>query len=136
VTAPALILLNLVLVATFWKLVRSPGLLGYAKGGRFYLNWFAVGLITLMDELTSIFYAPAEAHRFIGHQAIFFIAATSLVMRVLSSRMVEIAEVLERNQIRGGGVYSFSYLVLGRWRRWSPSPRSWSPTSSRRASPR
>src|SRR5262249_14393259 len=69
--------------------------------------------ITLMDELTSVFYAPAEAHRFIGAEAIFFIAATSLLMRVLSSRMVEIAQILEQNDIRGGGVYSFSYLVLG-----------------------
>jgi len=66
-----------------------------------------------MDELTSVFYAPAEAHRFIGHKAIFFIAATSLLMRVLSSRMVEIARILEQHDIRGGGVYSFSYLVLG-----------------------
>ena len=66
-----------------------------------------------MDELTSVFYAPAEAHRFIGTQAIFFIAFTSLLMRLLSSRMVEIAQILERNDIRGGGVYSFSYLVLG-----------------------
>src|SRR6185437_17108762 len=31
----------------------------------------------------------------------------------LSSRMVEIAQILERNDLRGGGVYSFSYLVLG-----------------------
>ena len=112
-TALILVLLNLLLVAVFWKLLRRADLLGYAKGGRFYLSWFAVGLITLMDELTSIFYAPAEAHRFIGVSAIFFIAATSLVMRVLSSRMVEIAEILELNKIRGGGVYSFSYLVLG-----------------------
>ena len=73
----------------------------------------SIGVITLMDELTSVFYAPAEAHRFIGTQAIFFIAFTSLLMRLLSSRMVEIAQILERNGIRGGGVYSFSYLVLG-----------------------
>src|SRR2546428_11298093 len=66
-----------------------------------------------MDELTSIFYVPAEAHRFIGARAIFFIAITSLLMRVLSTRMVEIAQVLERHDIRGGGVYSFSYFVLG-----------------------
>jgi len=112
-TAFVLIALNLLLVAVIWKVLRLPDLLGFARGGRFYLSWFAVGLITLMDELTSIFYAPAEAHRFIGHQAIFFIAATSLLMRVLSSRMVEIAEILELNKIRGGGVYSFSYLVLG-----------------------
>ncbi len=112
-TPIVLSILNVVLLGTFLWLLRRPGLLGFAKGGRYYLSWFAVGLITLMDELTSIFYAPAEAHRFIGHQAIFFIAATSLLMRFLSSRMVEIAEILELNNIRGGGVYSFSYLVLG-----------------------
>src|SRR5262249_1261079 len=105
--------LNLALLCVFVLLLLRPGLLGFAKGGKWYLTWFAVGLITLMDELTSIFYAPAEAHRFIGTQAIFFIAATSLLMRFLSSRMVEIAQILERNDIRGGGVYSFSYLVLG-----------------------
>src|SRR5439155_801074 len=51
--------------------------------------------------------------RFIGTQAIFFIAPTSLLMRVLSTRMVEIAQILELHDIRGGGVYSFSYFVLG-----------------------
>src|SRR3989449_1828932 len=66
-----------------------------------------------MDELTSIFYVPAEAHRFIGARAIFFIAITSLLMRVLSTGMVEIAQILERHDLRGGGVYSFSYFVLG-----------------------
>src|SRR6185295_13718858 len=89
--------LNVALLALFAVLFQRQGLLGFAKGGKWYLTWFAVGLITLMDELTSIFYAPAEAHRFIGQQAIFFIAATSLLMRLLSSRMVEIAQVLELN---------------------------------------
>src|SRR6185295_10079604 len=93
--------------------VRRPGLLGYAREGRWYLTWLSIGVITFMDESTSIFYAPAEAHRFIGTQAIFFIAATSLLMRVLSSRMVEIAQILELHGLRGGGVYSFSYFVLG-----------------------
>ena len=50
--------------------MQRADLLGFAKGGKWYLTWFAVGLITLMDELTSVFYAPAEAHRFIGTQAI------------------------------------------------------------------
>ena len=105
--------LNVALLAVFAVLMTREGLLGFAKGGKWYLTWFAVGLITLMDELTSIFYAPAEAHRFIGLPAIFFIAATSLLMRVLSTRMVEIAQILELHDIRGGGVYSFSYFVLG-----------------------
>jgi hypothetical protein len=112
-TTVTLVLLNAVLVVGIAVLIRKRDLLGYAKGGKWYLTWFAVGLITLMDELTSIFYAPAEAHRFIGTQAIFFIAATSLLMRVLSTRMVEIARILEQHGIRGGGVYSFSYVVLG-----------------------
>src|SRR5262249_54651237 len=112
-TPTFLFLLNIGLVFGFGLLLRRKGLLGYAKGGKWYLTWLATGVITLMDELTSVFYAPAEAHRFIGTQAIFFIAFTSLIMRVLSSRMVEIAQILERNDLRGGGVYSFSYLVLG-----------------------
>src|SRR6059036_3599230 len=109
----ALFLLNVGLLALFAVLVQREGLLGFAKGGKWYLTWFATGLITLMDELTSIFYVPAEAHRFIGTRAIFFIAITSLLMRVLSTRMVEIAQILELHDIRGGGVYSFSYFVLG-----------------------
>src|SRR2546430_273901 len=112
-TVIVLFWLNVLLLSLFASLALQPRLLGFAKGGKWYLTWFAVGLITLMDELTSVFYAPAEAHRFIGTQAIFFIAATSLLMRVLSTRMVEIAQILELNDIRGGGVYSFSYLVLG-----------------------
>ncbi len=70
-------------------------------------------MITLMDELTSVFYAPAEAYRFIGPAAIFFIALTSIVIRYFSSRLVEISEILESQKLFGGGVYSFSYLVLG-----------------------
>src|SRR5512134_3344898 len=103
--------LNLALIWLFVYILKKRELLTYYRSGRLWLTWLAIGVITLMDELTSIFYAPAEAHRFIGHKAIFFVAATSLLMRVLSSRMVEIAEILERNNIRGDGVYSFSYLV-------------------------
>src|SRR5207247_1748536 len=109
----ALFWLNVGLLALFAVLVQREGLLCFAKGGKWYLTWFATGLITLMDELTSIFYVPAEAHRFIGTRAIFFIAITSLLMRVLSTRMVEIAQILELHDLRGGGVYSFSYFVLG-----------------------
>jgi amino acid transporter len=60
-----------------------------------------------------VFYAPAEAYRFIGSSAIFFIAFTSLFIHYMTTRLVEIAEILEHHGIFGGGVYSFSYLVLG-----------------------
>jgi amino acid permease-like protein len=113
VTTIVLSAVNILLICVFVWLATRSGLLGFAKGGKWYLTWLATGVITLMDELTSVFYAPAEAHRVIGGRAIFFIALTSLLMRVLSSRMVEIAQILELNDIRGGGVYSFSYLVLG-----------------------
>src|SRR2546430_17631075 len=112
-TVIVLFWLNVLLLSLFASLALQPRLLGFAKGGKWYLTWFAVGLITLMDELTSIFYAPAEAHRFIGTQAIFFIVATSLLIRVLSTRFVEIARILENHNIRGGGAYSFSYFGLG-----------------------
>ena len=109
-----LVAINVGLIVGFALLAAaSQGLLGLRQGRQVVPTWLATGVITLMDELTSVFYAPAEAHRFIGTQAIFFIAFTSLLMRFLSSRMVEIAQILERNDLRGGGVYSFSYLVLG-----------------------
>jgi len=108
-----LIIVNAALVGFFVFLLRKPGLLTSYANGRFWLTWLGVGVITLMDELTSVFYAPAEAFRFIGPAAIFFIALTSILIRFFSSRLVEIAEILENHRMFGGGVYSFSYLVLG-----------------------
>jgi amino acid transporter len=108
-----LVLLNLSLVWTFILLLRKPNLITYSQAGKLWLTWLAVGIITLMDEFTSIFYVPAEAHRFIGLSAIVFIALTSILMRFMSTRFTEIAEILEHNGLIGGGVYSFSYLVLG-----------------------
>jgi amino acid transporter len=108
-----LILLNIGVIGLFVRLFRTKNLLASFSGGRWWLTWLSIAVITLMDELTSIFYAPSEAFRFIGVNAIAFIAVTSIFMRFLSTRMVEIAEILEHHNIRGGGVYSFSYLVLG-----------------------
>ncbi len=110
---PILIALNMAIALLFFYLWRKKNLLSSFENGKWYLSWLAVAVITLMDELTSIFYAPSEAHRFIGSNAIFFIAATSLVIRLLTTRMTEIARILEKHGIKGGGVYSFSYMVLG-----------------------
>jgi len=108
-----LALLGLAVTGVFVYLFRKRNLLAYFSGGRWWLTWLSIGVITLMDELTSIFYAPSEAYRFIGGYAIAFLAITSLFMRYTSTRFVEIAEILEHHKIKGGGVYSFSYLVLG-----------------------
>jgi len=108
-----LIALNIVLVGLFIFVLRKRELLTYYRSGRLWLTWLGIGIITLMDEFTSIFYVPAESYRFIGSSAIIFIAVTSLLIRFLSTRFVEIAEILERHGLIGGGVYSFSYLVLG-----------------------
>ena len=108
-----LLIVNAALLGLFVHILRKPSLLTNYVNGRFWLTWLGVGVITLMDELTSVFYAPAEAYRFIGPAAIFFIALTSIVIRYFSSRLVEISEILESQKLFGGGVYSFSYLVLG-----------------------
>ena len=105
--------LNLALVAGFYLLLRKPGRLSYYHQGRWWLTWLSVAVITLMDELTSVFYAPAEAYRFIGPSAILFIAFTAVFVHYMTTRLVEIAEILEHHGLIGGGVYSFSYLVLG-----------------------
>ncbi|MBI3585217.1 MAG: APC family permease [Nitrospinae bacterium] len=104
---------NIILIAIFVLLMRKKNLLSYFDQGKWFLTFFAIAIITLMDELTSIFYAPSEAFRFIGTNAIFYIAFTSILIRFLSTRMVEIGEILDVNNIKGGGVYNFSYLVLG-----------------------
>jgi amino acid transporter len=108
-----LILLNVILSVLFVVLLRKRSLLTFHHSGRLWLTWLAIAIITLMDEFTSIFYVPAEAYRFIGPSAIFFIAITSVLIRFLSTRFTEIAEILEHHGLIGGGVYSFSYLILG-----------------------
>jgi len=108
-----LIVANLALVVFFIYLLRKPGRLSYYLNGRWWLTWLSIGVITLMDELTSVFYAPAEAYRFIGLSAIVFIAFTAVFVHYMTTRLVEIAEILEHHGLIGGGVYSFSYLVLG-----------------------
>jgi hypothetical protein len=108
-----LLLLNLFLTGLFIVLLRKQSLLTFHHSGRLWLTWLAIAIITLMDEFTSIFYAPAEAYRFIGSSSIIFIAITSILIRFLSTRFTEIAEILEHHGLIGGGVYSFSYLVLG-----------------------
>ncbi len=108
-----LVVINLALVGFFIFLLRKPGRLSYYQNGRWWLTWLSVAVITLMDELTSVFYAPAEAYRFIGSSAIIFIAFTAVFVHYMTTRLVEIAEILEHHGLIGGGVYSFSYLVLG-----------------------
>jgi amino acid transporter len=107
------IVINLLLLIAFIYIARKKDFLSFFSGGKWLLTWFAIGIITLMDELTSIYYAPFEAYRFIGLKAIFYIGLTSLLIRFLSTRMVEISEILEDAGMKGGGVYSFSYLAFG-----------------------
>ena len=108
-----IVVLNAGLLGLFIKIGKKKNLLSFLDGGKWWLTWLAIAIITLMDELTSIFYVPAESYLLVGISAFVFIIAVSLFIRFLSSRMIEIAHILEHHGIRGGGVYSFSYLVLG-----------------------
>jgi hypothetical protein len=54
------IIVNAGLVLIFFLLMRKKDYLSFLEGGRWWLTWLAVGIITLMDEMTSIFYAPFE----------------------------------------------------------------------------
>ena len=67
------IAINLLLIAAFIYIARKKDFLSFFSGGKWLLTWFAIGIITLIDELTSIYYAPFEAFRFIGLKAIFYI---------------------------------------------------------------
>src|ERR1035437_5382628 len=108
-----IIVLNIGLVGLFFYLLRKKNLLSFMDGGKWWLTWLSIAIITLMDELTSVFYVAAESYLIVGVAAFVFIIAASILMRFLSSRMIEIAHILEKHGIRGGGVYSFSYIVLG-----------------------
>lgn len=108
-----IVVTNAALIGLFVYLLRKKNLLSFMDGGKWWLTWLSIAIITLMDELTSVFYVAAESYLIVGLAAFVFIIATSVFIRFLSSRMVEIAHILEHHGIRGGGVYSFSYLVLG-----------------------
>ncbi len=106
--------LAIVLVSIMvYFLTKKREYLYYTKKGKLWLGFAGVAVITMMDELTSIFYAPGEAYRFIGYKSITYLALTSLLIFLYSLTMTEIAEILEKNKIKGGGVYSFSYFIFG-----------------------
>src|SRR2546425_6999746 len=86
-----IVVLNVGLGGLFLYLLKKKNLLSFMDGGKWWLTWLSIAIITLMDELTSIFYVPAESYLIVGIGAFVFIVATSLLMRFISSRMVEIA---------------------------------------------
>ncbi len=51
--------LNLALVVGFYLLLRKPGWLSYYQYGRGWHSRLSVAVITLMDKLTLVFFAPA-----------------------------------------------------------------------------
>ncbi|MEO1783511.1 amino acid permease [Thermodesulfobium sp. 4217-1] len=104
---------NVILLIALFYLTKKKKILYYKKGGMLFLGFMGVAVITMMDELTSIFYAPGEAFHFIGEHAVFYLVFTFAMVTLYSFSLTEVAEILEKNNLKGGGVYNFSYLVLG-----------------------
>jgi amino acid transporter len=112
---PLPIIVGIAVVTLFiFFITRNSKALFYNKFGTVYLGFLGVGVITVMDVLTSIFYAPAEAFRYVGYNAMFFVALTAGLVALYAFSMTEIGQILEKLKIIGGGVYNFSYLVYGR----------------------
>ena len=61
VKTPVLIILNLVMVGLFLFLFTRWRRLTYHQDRQLWLTWLSVAIITLMDEFTEVFFAPADA---------------------------------------------------------------------------
>ncbi len=105
----------IVAITYFLRLLKSKrDNISYTKNGIVYLGFLGVGVITVMDVITSVFYAPAESFRFVGYDSILFMPLTALIVAAFAFSMTEIARIMEKFGYKGGGVYSFSYMVFGR----------------------
>ena len=96
-----LIALNAVVIGFFVWLSRKKNLLSSFSDGKWWLTWFSIAIITLLDKRTSIFYVPAESYTIVGVSTFVFIILTSILMRFLSNRMVVMAYIPELNNIKG-----------------------------------
>jgi len=67
-----LLIVNLVLLIVFILLLRKKASLTYCQGRKVWLTGLAITIITPMDELTSVFNAPAEDFHFIALSSIAF----------------------------------------------------------------
>ncbi|MDD3467787.1 MAG: amino acid permease, partial [Campylobacterales bacterium] len=112
----AIIVIAAILAVTLFlkKLKEQKDSIYYKKNGALYLGFLGVGVITVMDVITSVFYAPAESFRFVGYDTLLFMPMTALIVAAFAFSMTEIARIMEKFGYKGGGVYSFSYMVFGR----------------------
>ena len=85
-----IIALGAVLFVTilFKKLKENKTNIYYEKNGAIYLGFLGVGVITVMDVLTSVFYAPAESYRFVGYDTMLFMPMTALAIAGFAFSMV------------------------------------------------
>lgn len=111
-----LITIGALLVVTLFlkKLAEQKTNIYYHKNGVLYLGFLGVGVIVVMDVITSVFYAPAESFRFVGYDTFLFMPLTAIMVAAFAFSMTEIARIMEKFGYKGGGVYSFSYMVFGR----------------------
>jgi len=67
-----LLIVNLVFANVFILPLRKKSFMTYCQGRKVWLTGLAIAIITPMDELTSVFNAPAEDFHFIVLSSIVF----------------------------------------------------------------
>jgi amino acid transporter len=104
---------DLIFIILLFRITRKKDLLISYSGGRQWLTWLSISLIAFIIESSSVFYAPAEVFQRIGYHSYFFILLAFLFYHYLTSRFVEISEIMETNNIKDGGVYAFVDFIAG-----------------------
>jgi len=106
-------LFNLILIIFLLKLSRRKNFLIEFSAGRWWFTFISISLPVLILQLSSIFYATGESFKYLGYHSIFFIIFSTFFYNYISTRYIEIAEILHHHKINGEGLFGFVNMVLG-----------------------
>jgi amino acid transporter len=107
------IVINLFFLFFFFKTLSKKSLLIEFSGGRWWLTHVSAALPILIIQLSSVFYATGESFKYLGYHSVLFILLASVFYNYISSRYIEISEIMSHHKINGEGIFGFTNLVLG-----------------------